>query len=90
MRAEVHRAGRARVALGTVAGAVPPHQVVTRSQSASSICCGQMKWICMSKATGGEDLALAGDRLGAGTDDDVAVRLDVGMPALPLPAICRT
>ena len=33
-------------------------------------------------AAGGEDLALAGDRLGAGADDDVDARLDVRVAGL--------
>ena len=39
------------VALVPVAGPVPPPSiVVTPDMSASSICCGQMKWIWASKA----------------------------------------
>jgi hypothetical protein len=38
-------------------------------------------------AAGGEDLALAGDRLGAGADDDVDARLVSGLPALPMATI---
>ena len=53
------------------AGPVPPPSIVVMPDiSASSICCGQMKWMWRVEAAGGEDLAFAGDDLGAGTDDD--------------------
>ena len=41
-----------------------------------------MKWMCAVDAAGGDDLALAGDRLGARADDDVDARLDVGIAGL--------
>ena len=71
------------VALVPVAGPVPPPiMVVTPLKSASSICCGQMKWMWHVDAAGGEDLALAGDDLGARADDDVDAGLDVGIAGL--------
>jgi hypothetical protein len=56
--------------------------VVTPDISASSICCGQMKWMCAVDAAGGGDQSFAGNGLGAGTDDDVHARLDVGVAGL--------
>jgi hypothetical protein len=41
-----------------------------------------MKWICAVEAAGGEDLALAGDGLGARADDDVDTGLRVGIAGL--------
>ena len=55
---------------------------VTPDISASSTCCGQMKWMWRVEAAGGEDLAFAGDDLGAGADDDGDARLDVGIAGL--------
>ena len=83
MRARCQGPGVQVVASVPVAGPVPPpSMVVTPEISASSICCGQMKWMCVSSAAGGEDLALAGDRLGARPDDDVDAGLDVGVAGL--------
>jgi hypothetical protein len=46
MRARCHGPGVQVVALVPVAGPVPPPiMVVTPLVSASSICCGQMKWM---------------------------------------------
>ena len=71
------------VALVPVAGPVPPPiMVVTPDISASSICCGQMKWMCAVDAAGGDDHAFAGDHLGAGADHDVDAGLDVGVAGL--------
>ena len=65
------------VALVPVAGPVPPPtNVVTPLASASSACCGQMKWMCESIAAGGDDQPLAGDRLGRDADDHA--RRDAG------------
>ena len=41
-----------------------------------------MKWMCASRAPGGEDLALAGDGFGRRSDDDVDAGLDVGIAGL--------
>ena len=71
------------VAKVPVAGPVPPPSiVVTPDMSASSICCGQMKWMCDVEAAGGEDLAFARDHLGAGPDDDGDAGLDVRIAGL--------
>ena len=71
------------VAAVPVAGPVPPPiMVVTPDASASSTCCGQMKWICAVDAAGGQDLALAGDDLGARADDDVDAGLHVRIARL--------
>jgi hypothetical protein len=71
------------VALVPVAGPVPPPSMVVMPDiRASSTCWGQMKWMWASMAAGGEDLALAGDRLGAGTDEDVHPRLGVRVAGL--------
>ena len=49
MRARCQGPGVQVVALVPVAGPVPPpSMVVTPDISASSICCGQMKWMCAS------------------------------------------
>jgi hypothetical protein len=49
MRRRCHGPGVHVVALVPVAGPVPPPSiVVTPLISASSICCGQMKWMCAS------------------------------------------
>ena len=71
------------VAKVPVAGPVPPPSIdVTPDISASSICCGQMKWICVSKPPAVENLALAGDHLGAGPDDDGDAGLNVRIARL--------
>ena len=71
------------VAKVPVAGPVPPPSIeVTPDISASSICCGQMKWMCDVEAAGGEDLALAGDHFGPRPDDDGDARLDVRIAGL--------
>ncbi len=49
MRSRCHGPGVQVVALVPVAGPVPPPSiVVTPLASASSICCGLMKWMCVS------------------------------------------
>ena len=64
-----HGPGVQVVAVVPVAGPVPPPiMVVTPLISASSICCGQMKWMWVSIAAGGHDHAFAGDDLGARAD----------------------
>jgi hypothetical protein len=61
--------------------------VVTPLISASSTCCGQMKWNVRIDSAGGEDQAFAGDHLGAGADDDVTPGWISGLPALPIAAM---
>ena len=64
------RPGVQVVALVPVAGPVPPPiHVVMPLASASSACCGQMKWMWVSMPPGGEDQALAGDDLGGDAHD---------------------
>ncbi len=83
MRPRCHGPGVQVVALVPAAGPVPPPSIeVTPEYSASSTCCGQMKWMWRVEAAGGEDLALAGDDLGAGADDDGDAGLDVGIAGL--------
>ncbi len=78
-----HGPGVQVVAKVPCAGPVPPpSSEVTPDISASSICCGQMKWIWRVEAAGGEDLAFARDHLGAGADDDGHARLDVRIAGL--------
>ncbi len=49
MRARFHGPGEQVVAFVPAAGPVPPPIiVVTPEQSASSHCCGEMKWMCVS------------------------------------------
>ena len=80
-----HGPGVQVVAVVPVAGPVPPPiMVVTPLISASSTCCGQMKWMCASMRAGGQDQALAGDHLGAGADDDGDAGWMSGLPALPI------
>ena len=71
------------VAKVPVAGPVPPpSMVVMPLVSASSICCGQMKWMWPSMPPAVTIIALAGDDLGARADDDVHARLHVGVAGL--------
>ncbi len=50
MRARCHGPGVQVVAKVPCAGPVPPPSIdVTPDISASSTCCGQMKWMCVSK-----------------------------------------
>ena len=78
-----HGPGVQVVAKVPVAGPVPPPIiVVTPDISASSICCGQMKWMWRVDAAGGDDHAFAGDDLGARADDDVDARLHVRVAGL--------
>ncbi len=65
------------------AGPVPPPSMeVTPDISASSTCCGQMKWMWVSKPPAVRILPSPRDHLGAGTDDDGDVGLDVGIAGL--------
>ena len=83
MRAMFHGPGVQVVALVPAAGPVPPPiMVVTPDISASSNCCGQMKWMCVSMPPAVSDAAFAGDDLGARADHDVDAGLDVGVAGL--------
>ena len=83
MRARCHGPGVQVVANVPVAGPVPPPSIVVIPDiSASSICCGQMKWMCESKPPAVTILPSAGDDLGARPDDDVDIRLHVGIAGL--------
>ena len=83
MRSMCHGPGVQVVALVPVAGPVPPPSiVVTPLASASSICCGQMKWMCDIDAAGRHDHAFARDHLGGGADGDRHARLDVRIARL--------
>ena len=67
MRADVPRARVQVVALVPAAGPVPPPSIeVMPDISASSTCCGQMKWMWRIEAAGGENLPFAGNGLGSG------------------------
>ena len=74
IRARYQAPGVTVVAFVPSAGPVPPPiSVVTPEPSASATICGQMKWTWQSIAAGGEDLAVAGEHLGARADDEVRV-----------------
>ena len=78
-----HGPGVHVVANVPVAGPVPPPIiVVTPDISASSICCGQMKWMCVSMPPAVTIMPFAGDDLGAGADHDVDAGLHVGIAGL--------
>ena len=79
-----HGPGVQVVAKVPVAGPVPPPIiVVTPDISASSICCGQMKWMCVSMPPGGDDQAFARDHFGARRRSTIVdARLDVGIARL--------
>ena len=63
----------------------PPIIVVTPDMSASSICCGQMKWMCGRSRPPVDDQALARDDLGARADDHPGAGLDIGVAGLADP-----
>ena len=84
------------VALVPVAGPVPPpSMVVTPDISASSICCGQMKWICASKPPAVRILPSPAIASVLGPIDDVDTRLRIRIarladrrdPAIPQPDV---
>ena len=83
MRADVPGPGVQVVASVPCAGPVPPpSMVVTPDISASSICCGQMKWICASMPPAVRILPSPAIDLGAGADDDGDAGLRVGIAGL--------
>ena len=62
------------VALVPSAGPVPPPMIVVMPvASAVSRICGQMRWTWRVDGAGRQDLAVAGDDLGARTDHQVGV-----------------
>ena len=71
------------VAKVPVAGPVPPPSiVVTPDMSASSICCGQMKWMCESKPPAVRILPSPAITSVPGPDDDGDAGLDVRIAGL--------
>ena len=89
MRAMCQGPGVQVVALVPVAGPVPPPSiVVTPDISASSICCGQMKWMWVSMPPAVRILPSPAIDLGAGADRPASTPGWMsGLPALPMPAI---
>ena len=76
------------VAFVPVAGPVPPPSIVVMPliEIASSICCGQMKWMCESMIACRHDQAFAGDDLGARRRSTIVTPGWMsGLPALPMP-----
>ena len=88
MRSICHGPGVQVVALVPVAGPVPPPIiVVTPENSASSICCGQMKWICTSRPPAvmilpSPAMASVGGPTMISTSGWIS-----GLPALPMPVM---
>ena len=56
----------------------PPIRVVTPEAMAVSICCGQMKWMCVSTPPAVHDPVFAGDDLGARPDHQPRVDARLG------------
>ena len=83
IRREVPRAGGAGggVGAGRRAGAAAEHGGDARHQRLLDLLRADEVDVHV-EAAGGDDLALAGDRLGAGADDDVDAGLDVGVAGL--------
>ncbi len=78
-----HGPGVHVVANVPVAGPVPPPIiVVTPDISASSICCGQMKWMCESMPPAVTIIPSPAMISVAGADHDVDTRLDVRIAGL--------
>ena len=74
------------VALVPVAGPVPPPSiVVTPDIRASSICCGQMKWICASNPPAVRIFPSPGDGFGPRSDNNVNTGLGVRIARLADP-----
>ena len=83
MRARCHGPGVQVVASVPCAGPVPPPSMVVMPDiSASSICCGQMKWICASKPPAVRILPSPAIDLGARADDDGDAGLRIGIAGL--------
>ena len=78
-----HGPGVQVVAKVPVAGPVPPPSiVVTPLASASSICCGQMKWMCESMPPAVRIIPSPAMISVPGADDDVDAGLHVGVAGL--------
>ena len=89
MRAMCHGPGVQVVANVPVAGPVPPPSMeVTPLISASSICCGQMKWICVSKPPAVRILPSPAMISVPGPMMMSTPGWMSGLPALPIAAIC--
>ena len=80
---DVPGAGRAGGGEGAGRGPVPPPSIeVTPDISASSICCGQMKWMWVSKPPAVRILPSPAITSVPGPDDDGDAGLDVGIAGL--------
>ena len=83
MRARCHGPGVQVVAEVPVAGPVPPPIIMVMPElSASSICCGQMKWMWLSMPPAVRILPSPAITSVPGPDDDVDARLDVRVAGL--------
>ena len=90
MRWMCHGPGVQVVAFVPVAGPVPPPIiVVTPDISASSICCGQMKWMCESMPPAVTIMPSPAMTSVPGADHDVDARLDVRIAGLAEPRCAR-
>ena len=88
MRARCQGPGVQVVADVPLAGPVPPpHMVVTPEASASSICCGQMKWMCASTPPAVRILPSPAMISVPGPMMMVTPGCTSGLPALPIAAI---
>ena len=88
MRAMCHGPGVQVVAKVPVAGPVPPPSMdVTPDISASSICCGQMKWMWVSKPPAVRILPSPAITSVPGPMTSVTPGWISGLPALPTPTI---
>ena len=83
MRAMCHGPGVQVVAMVPVAGPVPPPSIVVMPDIERLLDLLRADEMDVGvDAAGGDDLAFAGDDLGARADDDVDVRLDVRIAGL--------
>ena len=88
MRARCQGPGVQVVALVPVAGPVPPpSMVVTPDASASSICCGQMKWMWLSMIPAVKILPSPAITSVPGPTTMVTAGCVSGLPALPTPTM---
>ena len=83
---QVPGSGGEVVAFVPAAGPVPPPiMVVMPDMSASSICCGQMKWNMGVDTAGGDEHPFAGNDFGAGADNNRDPGLDIRVTRLADP-----